>query len=470
MILIICTEKLALARERQRDAWRADGFCFNFAAGSYVGRKVRRTFPRFGSIDGVVVCYLPGRGRRAPLWGVEHEDGDCEDLVLREVEEAIRAYEGGEFTPSFKEEYGVAAAEGPQYGGDRDCNGSDDETDMVEEEPSRTGDGHSKLQSHGHTNEKSTLDAGVGTSAFLDTSSSRNAHAAEIIDAPLVPIMDSDAEVKEAMRQVQYQHAKDISALQQEHKRLLREALARQRRELLASSGLATDASEDAAENFNGISGDMELVPRTTAPNHVPASNQRIESRFNASFHADDSGGEDSSLAIALVPADTAIFDLYSSHAVPNLPGGRFQRVTCDDALAYYMWVEFMELVQLCRPDRRLSGDKKEVVEVQRGPDYPVRSTVKVFRHRNSVEQLSAFIKVMFQVNVCEYGYSYHLAIANLANFQHLYPAVFSFAYFYIVIDPCSIQRWSTSAPPGDDLSNLPSRQRSSLGPHPPRR
>jgi hypothetical protein len=57
---------------------------------AFIGRRVRRHFNGHGTTDGIITMYMPKGGSDPALWHVVHEDGDEEDLELKEVEEAFK--------------------------------------------------------------------------------------------------------------------------------------------------------------------------------------------------------------------------------------------------------------------------------------------------------------------------------------------------------------------------------------------
>lgn len=56
-----------------------------------IGRRGRRFFAGHGKSDGIVLAYLPPeKNEGMPLWHMEHDDGDAEDIDESDVEKAIR--------------------------------------------------------------------------------------------------------------------------------------------------------------------------------------------------------------------------------------------------------------------------------------------------------------------------------------------------------------------------------------------
>eukprot|EP01041_Mallomonas_annulata_P001813 gene1813-3514_t len=62
------------------------------------------------------------------------------------------------------------------------------------------------------------------------------------------------------------------------------------------------------------------------------------------------------------------------------------------------LWREFIDLIHESKPDRKRSGDKRELIEIRRDGDYPVKTTIKIFKSRNNQESHSSLIQVVFKV------------------------------------------------------------------------
>lgn len=61
---------------------------------SFIGRRGRRFFDNHGKSDGTIVAFLRGGlNEGMALWHMEHDDGDCEDLDVKDLEQVISYFE-----------------------------------------------------------------------------------------------------------------------------------------------------------------------------------------------------------------------------------------------------------------------------------------------------------------------------------------------------------------------------------------
>jgi len=565
--------ELSDARVAQREAWRNDGFVFKPGAGSYVGRRLRRIFPRFGPVDGAVVCYLPGRGRRVALYGVEHDDGDCEDLTLDEVLEAVDAYVqcqlppgylnnrptpalpagpmdrsssvgGGTLGPSTRapagstpsvplrmsnrvnaridtvntrvgslpsihmnvnEEGPIATTAPPSLGDDFGCDnrlGTRANTNDADSAPAGPNNNYATKRLKTNTSVEDL--AGVkfefdpmavdrmdqtGSEVLLDVNGD---HAEGFkqggdveVNRPIYQLSDVDGGngrnvmtnesvatrssadhhflrgpdtddstngegdlfsefSKMADESFQQMDSNGFKSLCHEillsYQNALRKVKENCRNEVLAELEkqrlLAVTMNRDSYDRGAGLSVVIEDSKWSGRALNESKQLDQIEKplseRMQTPLEGEVMGLEQGTFPESLKGGQGGISDkpsdITGSLGVESIKGvttsSQSPSSTTDFESAYQLWLEFMDLVHQCRPEKKLTGDKRDVIEIERNIDYPVKTTVKIFKSRSSVEQLSNCLKVIFKVfltlklSVCNVFLSltpsFHLVISTV--------------------------------------------------------
>ena len=316
---------------------------------------MRRFFPGFGAVDGRCVCFLAGDGAGPDLFGVEHEDGeDFEDLDETEITAAVVAYRDNLRAPP---EDTVISTDPPSTAtppideAPSTVSGADSDPDSAEEVVSRIEERETRPQVSERRPGRPRLIPRDSEHPAASSPAHSASGAKKVVDERTTGMLKQALRTAEkALSKREEEFAVKLDEMRNEHETRIQLALEQQRMDLIGRHRLELQQQhilqlEDAdptSRLARAASADV-----STSGGHVLGS--------TSSFHED---------------------------------------------FALSMWTEFVDLVHEARTEKRRFGDKREVIEINRDEDYPVKTTVRVFKARNSKDVATSLLRVVFQVQI----------------------------------------------------------------------